>query len=90
MVALGAICLRYAHFILEWDTRVPAAPGAGGIGLCSCSVLIVAGLGLFFERTVRLAALVLGSVWLLWTLVHVPRVIASWRTQWAAVRELWR
>jgi uncharacterized membrane protein len=80
MVALGAICLRYADFIMEWTPVSPQLPARAALAYVHGSVLIVAGLGLFFERTVRLAALVLGSVWLLWTLVHVPRVIASWRT----------
>ena len=80
MVALGAICLRYADFIMEWTPVPPQLPARAAVAYVHGSVLIVAGLGLFFERTVRLAALVLGSVWLLWTLVHVPRVIASWRT----------
>jgi uncharacterized membrane protein len=80
IVALGAICLRYADFIMEWTPVPPQLPARAAVAYVHGSVLIVAGLGLFFERTVRLAALVLGSVWLLWTLVHVPRVIASWRT----------
>jgi uncharacterized membrane protein len=80
MVALGAICLRYADFIMEWTPVPPQLPARAAVAYVHGSVLIVAGLGLFFERTVRLAALLLGSVWLLWTLVHVPRVIASWRT----------
>jgi uncharacterized membrane protein len=80
MVALGAICLRYADFIMEWTPVSPQLPARAALAYVHGSVLIVAGLGLFFERTVRLAALVLGSIWLLWTLVHFPRVIASWRT----------
>src|SRR3984893_12431320 len=80
MVVLGAICLRYADFIMEWTPVSQQLPARAALAYVNGSVLIVAGLGLFFERTVRLAALVLGCVWLFWTLVHFPRVIASWRT----------
>jgi uncharacterized membrane protein len=65
MVALGAICLRYADFIMEWTPVPPQLQARAALAYVHGSVLIVSGLGLFFERTVRLAALVLGSVWLL-------------------------
>jgi uncharacterized membrane protein len=68
MVALGAICLRYADFIMEWTPVSPQLPARAALAYVHGSVLIVAGLGLFFDSAVRLAALVLGSVWLLWTL----------------------
>jgi uncharacterized membrane protein len=79
MVVLGAFGMMYADFIMEWtpapaqfSTRVAWTYLHGG-------VLIAAGLGLLFDTTARLAALVLGAVWLLWTLLFVPRLIANWR-----------
>src|SRR4029077_16976780 len=80
MVALGAICLRYADFIMESTPVPPQLQARAALAYVHGSVLIVSGLGLFFARTVRLAALVLGFVWLPWAPVALPRVIASWRT----------
>jgi uncharacterized membrane protein len=80
MIALGAICVVKADFIMEWTSAPAQFPGRVGWAYVHGCVLVLAGLGLFFNRSVRRAALVLGSVWLLWTLVHVPLVIANWRT----------
>jgi hypothetical protein len=80
MIALGAICVANADFIMEWTSAPAQFPGRIAWAYVHGVVLVVAGLGLFFDRTVRLAGLVLGSVWLLWTLVHVPIVVANWRT----------
>lgn len=79
MILLGALGVAYADFILEW-TRAPAQfPARMVLTFLHGSVLIVAGVGLFFERTSRRAALTLGAVWLFWTLLYVPRVVANWR-----------
>jgi len=80
MIALGTICVANADFIMEWTSAPAQFPGRMAWAYVHGVVLVVAGLGLFFDRTVRLAGLVLGSVWLLWTLVHVPIVVANWRT----------
>ncbi len=80
MITLGAICVANADFIMEWTSAPAQFPGRVVWAYIHGGVLVLAGLGLFFDRTVRLAALALGSVWLLWTLVHVPLVIANWRT----------
>jgi uncharacterized membrane protein len=78
MIALGALGVAYADFILEW-TPVPAhLPARSAFAYMHGAVLIVAGLGFLFEKTARLAATVLGAVWLVWTLLYVPRVIANW------------
>lgn len=79
LIALGALGLAYADFILEWTPAPPQLPAHSAFVYLHGAVLIVAGLGLLFDKTVRPAALVLGMVWLLWTLLHVPRVIANWR-----------
>jgi uncharacterized membrane protein len=79
MIALGGMGIAYADFILEW-TQVPEhLPAHAAFAYLHGVVLIVAGLALVFARAIRPAALTLGAVWLLWTLLCIPLVIATWR-----------
>jgi uncharacterized membrane protein len=79
MIVLGALGVVYGDFILEWTRTPDFLPAWKGWFYLHGAVLIVAGLGLFFQKTARLAALVLGAVWLLWTLSCIPRVMAYGR-----------
>lgn len=79
MIGLGGLALAYADFVMEW-TRVPDhLPARTAVAYIHGVILIVAGLGLFFDKTVRPAALTLEVVWLMWTLLCIPRVIAYGR-----------
>jgi uncharacterized membrane protein len=78
MIALGTLAVAYADFILEW-TPVPVQLPLRAVWVyIHGGLLLVAGLGLFFDRTVRRAAVALRAVWLLWTLLWIPRVVANW------------
>jgi uncharacterized membrane protein YphA (DoxX/SURF4 family) len=79
MVALGGMGIAFADFIMEW-TQVPEhLPARAAFAYLHGAVLIVAGLAFILGKGVRPAALALGSVWLLWTLLCIPLVIATWR-----------
>ena len=79
MMALGALGLGAADFLMEW-TQAPAwLPAHAAFACLHGAILIVAGLGLVFDKTVRLAAFILGAVWLLWAALCVPLVIGHWR-----------
>jgi uncharacterized membrane protein YphA (DoxX/SURF4 family) len=79
MIALGALGMFYADFIMEW-TPVPAQlPARATWVYFHDGLLIVAGLGLVLGRAVRPSALALGAAWLVWALLYVPRVLANWR-----------
>jgi len=79
MIVLGALGTMYADFIMEWTPAPAQFPTRVAWTYFHGGVLIVAGVVLLFDTTARLAALVLGAVWLLWTLLYVPRLIANWR-----------
>src|SRR5258706_6978932 len=79
MIGLGGLGLAYADFVLEWTPVPEHLPARMAFAYVHGLVLILAGLGLLFDRTVRPAALTLAAVWLVWTLLHVPLVIANWR-----------
>jgi uncharacterized membrane protein len=79
MIALGGIGMGSADFIMEW-TQVPTwLPAHATFAYLHGAILIIGGLGLLFDKTVRYAAFVLGAVWLLWAVLCVPLVIGSWR-----------
>jgi len=80
MVALGGLGMAYADFILEWTPVPEHLPARTAFAYAHGLVLIVAGTGLLLAKTERVAALVLGAVWALWTLLHVPLVIINWRS----------
>jgi uncharacterized membrane protein YphA (DoxX/SURF4 family) len=79
MIALGIVGLLPANFLMEWTPAPAQVPARAAWAYLHGAVLILAGLGLFVNKTVRLAALTLGSVWLVWMLLHIPPFIASWR-----------
>ncbi|MES1198790.1 MAG: DoxX family membrane protein [Pseudomonadota bacterium] len=80
MGALGVLSLLHHDFILEWsavpDTGVPMRDT---LALTQGAVLLVAGLGLLFVRTERVAALVLAALWALYAALHVPLVVSNWK-----------
>jgi uncharacterized membrane protein len=79
MIALGAIGIAFADFIYEW-TQVPAhLPARAAFAYLHGVVLIACGLCFALRKAVRPAALTLGCVWLMWALLVVPQVIATWR-----------
>jgi uncharacterized membrane protein len=79
MIGLGGLGVAFADFVLEWTPVPDHLPARMAIAYVHGIILILAGLGLLFDRTVRPAALTLTAVWLVWALLHVPLVIASWR-----------
>lgn len=88
MTALGWLGIVNASFIFEW-TPVPAQlPAQVTLAYVHGIVLITAGIGLLFEKSARLSSLILGTVWLLWTLLYLPRVMANWRAALGAQFEL--
>lgn len=79
MVALGGIGISYADFMLEWSQAPEHLPARKAFAYLHGIILIVGGLGLLYEKTVRPAALALGVVWSIWALLCIPQVIATWR-----------
>jgi uncharacterized membrane protein len=79
MIALGGMGIAFADFMLEWSQVPGHLPVRAVFAYVHGFVLVVCGLGLFFKKTIGPAALVLGTVWLIWTLLCIPLVIATWR-----------
>jgi len=80
MIGLGGLALAYADFVLEWTPVPDHLPARAAFAYVHGAILLFAGLGLLFDKTMRLSALTLELVWLVWTLLHIPMVVANWRT----------
>lgn len=79
MIALGVTGVIFKDFMLEWS-QVPASlPAHTFFAYLHGLILIGCGTALLVGKAVRPAALVLGCVWLIWALLCVPLVIATWR-----------
>ena len=88
MIGLGGLALAYADFVMEW-TRVPDhLPARTAFAYAHGLILIVAGLGLLLDKTVRAAALTLEIVWLMWALFCIPHVLANWRAAAGGMAEV--
>jgi uncharacterized membrane protein len=86
IAGLGVLGLIYGDFALVWQ-RIPIAhaPGRTAIAYACAALELVAGLGLLFRRTARLAAGILFPYLTLWVVllklpavVAVPQMEATW------------
>jgi uncharacterized membrane protein YphA (DoxX/SURF4 family) len=80
MIVLGIMGAINQDFVMEWTAAPANIPARALWAYAHGGVLIVAGFGVLLERTVRLSSLALGTVWLAWTGLYLPLVIAHWRT----------
>jgi len=80
MMGLGGLSLAYADFVLEWTNVPDHLPARIAFAYVHGAILLLAGAGLLFDKTVGASALALELVWLVWTLLRVPTLIANWRT----------
>jgi hypothetical protein len=77
-VLLGVIALTW-HDADTWQTlrEIWRLPLGAVIGGCLMTAQIVGGIGIQFPRTARLGAIVLGVVYLLFSLACVPDIVAA-------------
>jgi uncharacterized membrane protein len=80
MIGVGGLALAYSDFVMEWTNVPDHLPARAAFAYVHGAILLLAGMGLLFDRTVRVSALILELVWLVWTLLRVPITIANWRT----------
>jgi uncharacterized membrane protein len=80
MIGVGGLALSYTDFVMEWTNVPDHLPARAAFAYVHAALLILAGMGLLFDKTVRTSALMLELVWLVWTLLRIPLVIANWRT----------
>jgi uncharacterized membrane protein len=79
VISLGVIGIIFKDFMLEWSQAPAWLPAHTAFAYLHGAILIVCGVALLLGKSVRPAALLLGVVWLIWALLCVPLVIATWR-----------
>jgi hypothetical protein len=77
-VLFGVIALMW-HDPDTWQNlrHLWSLPLGAALGACLMTAQIAGGIGIQFSRTVRLAAIVLGVVYLLFSLANIPDIIAA-------------
>jgi hypothetical protein len=80
-VLFGVIALMW-HDSDTWQTlrHIWSLPFGAIVGGCVMTALIAGGIGMQYPRTARLAAVVLGVVYLLFSLACIPDIIAATST----------
>lgn len=72
-VLLGVAGLvLHAQLISNWQL-----PGGAGFILVTCAAQVAGGVMIFFRRTTRLGAIILGLVYLIFSLTFVPAIVAQ-------------
>ena len=80
MIRVGVLAAACSDFVMEWTNVPDHLPARTAFAYVHGAILVLAGMGLLFDKTVRVSALTLELVWLVWTLLRVPITIANWRT----------
>ena len=92
IVAFGAISLGWGEVLLGLEPIPATFPGRLAIAYLSGVILVLTGAAMLFGRSVRLAAIVLASVFTLWLLVlHAPGLAThpTSGSRWTVASELW-
>ena len=84
-IVFGGSAVLFGVIALKWhdaDTvqnllRIWMLPFGAVIGGCLMAAQIAGGIGMLYSRTVRLAAIVLGVVYLVFSLANIPDTIAA-------------
>lgn len=66
MMGLGILCLIHDDFALQWQPLPAGFPARSILALIGAALMAGAGAGLLFERTTKIAALVLSAYLLIW------------------------
>jgi uncharacterized membrane protein len=77
MIGLGVLGLIYGDFAMVWQPVAPWFPGRTALAYCAAVVMLVGGIGLLFEATVRWAICILFPYLILWALLKVPALVVA-------------
>lgn len=77
MIALGLLGLASGDFALQWQPVPPGFAGREVLAYLVALLMISAGIGLLFRRTVAIAARVLFPYLVLWLLLKVPAIVTT-------------
>src|ERR1700733_6963940 len=77
MIGLGILGLIYGDFALVWQPVASWFPGRTALAYCAAVIMLLGGIGLLFEATVRWAICILCPYLILWALLKVPALVVA-------------
>jgi uncharacterized membrane protein len=77
MIGLGILGLIYGDFALVWQPVASWFPGRTPLAYCAAFLMLLGGIGLLFEATVRWAIRILFPYLILWALLKVPAIVVA-------------
>jgi uncharacterized membrane protein YphA (DoxX/SURF4 family) len=77
MIGLGILGLIYGDFAMVWQPVASWFPGRTALAYCAAVLMLVGGIGLLFEATVRWAIRILFPYLILWALLKVPALVVA-------------
>ena len=77
--------LIYGDFALVWQPVASWFPGRTALAYCAAVIMLLGGIGLLFEATVRWAIRILFPYLILWALLKVPALVVAPQIEGAPV-----
>jgi uncharacterized membrane protein YphA (DoxX/SURF4 family) len=77
MIGLGILGLVYGDFALVWQPVAAWFPARTPLAYCAAVLMLLGGIGLLFEATVRWAIRILFPYLILWALLKVPAIVVA-------------
>jgi uncharacterized membrane protein len=77
MIGLGILGLIFGDFALVWQPVASWFPGRTALAYCAAALMLLGGIGLLFEATVRWAIRILFPYLILWALLKVPDLVMA-------------
>src|SRR6266568_4196764 len=90
MMGLGVLALVFGDFALVWQPVAPWFPARTALAYFSGVLMLLAGAGLLFRRTVAWSVRILFPYCIIWALLKVPALVVAWRIEgvWLGIGEL--
>jgi uncharacterized membrane protein len=77
MIGLGVLALIYDDFALVWQPVAKWFPGRTALAYLSGVIMLVGGVGLLFDATVKWSVRILFPYLIVWTLLKVPALVVA-------------
>src|ERR1700722_15101657 len=77
MIGLGILALVYGDFALVWQPVAAWVPGRTALAYLSGVIMLVGGVGLLFDATVRWSVRLLFAYLIAWALLKVPALVVA-------------
>jgi uncharacterized membrane protein len=81
MIGLGVLGLVVGDFAMQWQPVAPWFPARTLLAFGAAVLVVVCGIGLLFQATMKWAVRVLFAYSIVWTLLKVPAIVVAWKIE---------